>query len=370
MAVRVRLFAAVRDAAGTGETSVPSGSLPALLDELRQRYGEPFTSRLAVCSVLVDGSATPLDAEVEVPDGAELALLPPVSGGVSWPPQRGKVAGATLRGAVPASAALGALLGAVVAGATLLGGATFGVVVVALAVAVLVDFSARLGHSGTRPIALAAAVPGVGLPAASAAGLANGWTAVPDFTVAGALAAFLVAILFRRRDATAALGRTALVGLTVGLGATGLLLLRSLPDGLRWALGAVAALSLVEVVRQVAAARASVRTAGVATVVTALVTGGVLLAVADPPFGLSSAVAVAAVALLAGGAAGVLRQALAEAGVPPTEAPARAGAAARRPRRRASRRPGRPRAGLLTDAALPLLIGTPLAYALARLAAL
>lgn len=81
MAVRVRMFAALRDAAGTDEVVVEPAPLPDLLDELRARFDEPFTRRLAVCTVLVDGTATPAGTEVVVPDGAEVALLPPVSGG-------------------------------------------------------------------------------------------------------------------------------------------------------------------------------------------------------------------------------------------------------------------------------------------------
>jgi len=79
--VRVRLFAALREAAGTGEAELEAGPLPALLAELRARHGEQFAAVLAVSSVLVDGTTTARDAESIVADGAELALLPPVSGG-------------------------------------------------------------------------------------------------------------------------------------------------------------------------------------------------------------------------------------------------------------------------------------------------
>lgn len=354
MAVRVRLFAAIREAAGTGETSVAPGPLPVLLDELRARYGQQFSVRLAVCSLLVDGTPTPLDATVDVADGAELALLPPVSGGAPVPP------------AAVGSAALGTVVGALLVAAVVAPEPAFGVTVTVLAVGVFVDFAARLSRTGVRPITVAAAVPGIGLPAASAARGMSGWTALPDFVVGGALAAFVAVLVFRRRDVTAALGRTALVGLTVGVGATGLLLLRELPDGVGWAAGTVAALSLVELVRQLAGARAGPLAVGLVTVAGALVTGGVLLLTVDP-FALTSAAAVAAVALLAGATAGLLRQALDEAelaaagaGPVPGDGPPVQGRRAR----------PRPRAGLLTDAALPLLLGAPLAYALARLSAL
>lgn len=81
MAVRVRLFAALRDAAGTAEDTVAAGALPDVLDMLCERYGQTFRARLAVSSVLVDGDHVARDARVDIRDGAELALLPPVSGG-------------------------------------------------------------------------------------------------------------------------------------------------------------------------------------------------------------------------------------------------------------------------------------------------
>lgn len=81
MAVRVRMFAALRDAAGTAEELVDAAPLAQLLEALCVRHGDTFRRRLAVSSVLIDGSTTPHDAQVEVADGAEVALLPPVSGG-------------------------------------------------------------------------------------------------------------------------------------------------------------------------------------------------------------------------------------------------------------------------------------------------
>ena len=81
MGVRVRFFAALREAADAQETTAEPGSLTEILDGLRDRYGEPFSTRLELASVLVDGVAVRRGADVRVPDGAEVALLPPVSGG-------------------------------------------------------------------------------------------------------------------------------------------------------------------------------------------------------------------------------------------------------------------------------------------------
>jgi molybdopterin synthase sulfur carrier subunit len=81
MAVRVRLFAAVREAAGTGEVEVGAADLDEVLRVLRERFGEPFASRMEVCTVLVDGTAVGRTDRTPLADGAEVVLLPPVSGG-------------------------------------------------------------------------------------------------------------------------------------------------------------------------------------------------------------------------------------------------------------------------------------------------
>ncbi|MGH3665699.1 MAG: MoaD/ThiS family protein, partial [Egibacteraceae bacterium] len=66
MAVRVRFFAALREAAGTDEAEADPGPLPQLLAGLAARYGEPFATRLSVSAILIDGGAVARDAQVEV----------------------------------------------------------------------------------------------------------------------------------------------------------------------------------------------------------------------------------------------------------------------------------------------------------------
>jgi molybdopterin synthase sulfur carrier subunit len=78
--VRVRLFAALRDAAGTSEVHLDPAPLGELLDLLRDRYGGRFTEVLGYASVMVDGERR-TDPAGQVDDGAEVALLPPFSGG-------------------------------------------------------------------------------------------------------------------------------------------------------------------------------------------------------------------------------------------------------------------------------------------------
>ncbi len=88
MAVVVRLFAALREAAGGDTAEVAAGPLPEILATLCERHGATFRARLGYATVLLDGSAVDRDSDVAVPDGAELALLPPVSGGARRGPGR------------------------------------------------------------------------------------------------------------------------------------------------------------------------------------------------------------------------------------------------------------------------------------------
>ncbi len=78
MSVTVLYFASLRDAAGrASETLEWPGSLPALYEQLRATHGFAFgrdNLRVAVDGAFCDWSA-------KVGDGAEIAFIPPVSGG-------------------------------------------------------------------------------------------------------------------------------------------------------------------------------------------------------------------------------------------------------------------------------------------------
>ncbi len=79
--VRVRLFAALRDAAGTATTEVAVHRLPQLLAALGDRYGQLFASRLQAASVVIDGVPVARDADADLTAVDEVVLLPPFSGG-------------------------------------------------------------------------------------------------------------------------------------------------------------------------------------------------------------------------------------------------------------------------------------------------
>jgi sulfur-carrier protein len=75
----LRLFAAARDAAGTGRDLVNGDTVGAVLQEASVRYGEGFAAVLARSRVWKNGE--PATPETSVADGDEVAVLPPVSGG-------------------------------------------------------------------------------------------------------------------------------------------------------------------------------------------------------------------------------------------------------------------------------------------------
>ena len=77
--IRVRLFAALREAAGASEVEATGKTVGELVDDLSARYGERFASVAAVASFVVNGERA--DRGAPVAEGDEVALLPPVSGG-------------------------------------------------------------------------------------------------------------------------------------------------------------------------------------------------------------------------------------------------------------------------------------------------
>lgn len=75
----LRLFAAARDAAGTGRDELPGDTVGQVLDRARERYGTTFADVLGTCRIWVNGEPAGPDDLVGPTD--ELAVLPPVSGG-------------------------------------------------------------------------------------------------------------------------------------------------------------------------------------------------------------------------------------------------------------------------------------------------
>lgn len=266
MTVLVRLFAALREAAGAAEVEAAPGSVGEVLDELAGRYGAEFVRLAAISSVMLDGERV-ADVSRAVDDGAELALLPPVSGGTQdvrdagenaaprarrrpsalpdggaatrrrWGTQRGSQRPDRQQGKRPAAdtsapdgwrpgdesavPAAALLLGLALVAALVLGsGATAGVILAAALLALL-DGVGLLAGRGSRPLLLAAAVPALGSPLlVSIRG--TGWVTFLLCLLGGALVALLLLAVARRSDAPEVLAGTAVLGLGVGIASTGL----------------------------------------------------------------------------------------------------------------------------------------------------
>jgi molybdopterin converting factor small subunit len=76
---RLRLFASVRVAAGTGHADVPGTTVGEVVDRACATYGTEFAALVQTCRVWRNGEpALPGDG---VADHDEVAILPPVSGG-------------------------------------------------------------------------------------------------------------------------------------------------------------------------------------------------------------------------------------------------------------------------------------------------
>lgn len=75
----LRLFAAAREAAGTGRADAPGRTVDEVLEWARRQYGDTFRDVLATSKVWVNGEEVPHSHAVG--DNDEVAVLPPVSGG-------------------------------------------------------------------------------------------------------------------------------------------------------------------------------------------------------------------------------------------------------------------------------------------------
>ena len=79
--VTLRMFARAREVAGTGSDQVAGRTVGEVLDAATARYGAAFAEVLACSRVWVDGEEPADGLATPVHAGAEVAVLPPVSGG-------------------------------------------------------------------------------------------------------------------------------------------------------------------------------------------------------------------------------------------------------------------------------------------------
>jgi molybdopterin synthase sulfur carrier subunit len=207
---RLRLFANLREVAGTGSAEFPGSTVAEVLEAASSAYGTEFTQNLTIAKVWVNGDPAKPDDPVGVSD--EIALIPPVSGG------------AIAAGVSNTSGALLviALLVSLVI-ANNVGTRTFVFVVVGSALAWLWDITdvLRLRGLAINPIPLM-------VGATAAANGAYSW-GVAGF--AGGVAVAVVVVLDSSQRTVRSVAIPLVVGLVISLVAGALVLthLRSLP---------------------------------------------------------------------------------------------------------------------------------------------
>ena len=74
------MFASAREAAGTGSDQFDGATVGEVLAAASGRYGQKFIEVLPTCRVWVNGDDA--DESTPVGDNDEIAVLPPVSGGM------------------------------------------------------------------------------------------------------------------------------------------------------------------------------------------------------------------------------------------------------------------------------------------------
>jgi MoaD family protein len=79
MTIKVRVFAALRELAGTSQLEASGRTVGEVSDALSAEHGERFAQIAAVSSFVVNGDRATRDTALA--DGDEVAILPPVSGG-------------------------------------------------------------------------------------------------------------------------------------------------------------------------------------------------------------------------------------------------------------------------------------------------
>jgi len=75
----LRLFASVKQMAGTGSVILSGPTVADVVEEASQRYGAEFSDMARNCRIWLNGNPTEINTPVN--DDDEIALLPPVSGG-------------------------------------------------------------------------------------------------------------------------------------------------------------------------------------------------------------------------------------------------------------------------------------------------
>ncbi len=103
---RLRLFAGLRDLAGSSEVSIEARTVGEAISVAGVRYGADFVAGVSRSRIWLNGDEASLDSEIEA--GDEIAILPPVSGGAGYR-QTGTSISISTVAAITAAVGLGVL---------------------------------------------------------------------------------------------------------------------------------------------------------------------------------------------------------------------------------------------------------------------
>lgn len=209
---KLRLFANLREIAGTSRVEIPASTVSEVVEAAAEKFGAEFRRGLGTARVWLNGEETAMDAEVGEDD--EVVLLPPVSGGS----QPAAIAPADLVGFAPLLVLVVAVL------AALQGQAVWAAALVAIAGAWVADLATAFRMRGKlfAPLAAAATAAAGAIAAHILGGAGYG------LTVGLAVAICLGwAVAFRVYRQVDAFSPTLLVGLIAGLATASLVLANS-----------------------------------------------------------------------------------------------------------------------------------------------
>lgn len=180
----LRLFASLREIAGTSRLDVPGGTVGEVIETANDKFGPDFERGMETARVWLNGEEAAMSDAVS--DGDEVVVLPPVSGGS----QPTTLAPADLAALLPVGVALVAIL------ANLQGQDIWGAALVAIAAAWAVDLGSAFLARGRAFAPLAVVTPaaastlaayilgptGYGLSVAVAVAVVLGWAvAFPQY---------------------------------------------------------------------------------------------------------------------------------------------------------------------------------------------
>ncbi len=210
---KLRLFANLREIAGTSRLEVPSETVGGVIDAAVEKFGPEFGRTVEVSRVWINGEAAALDDPVSEQD--EVVLLPPVSGGNQPTATFSTV---DLVGFLPIAIAAVAVV------ANTQGQAIWAAALVAIAAVWAIDVESVYSARGKQFAGLAVVVTSAGSAMAAHVMGGAGYALSVAIAVAVALGWAVAFPAYRDVDV---FSPTLLVSLLVGLGTASLVLARS-----------------------------------------------------------------------------------------------------------------------------------------------